>query len=71
MQRGHNRNAIFIEQRDYHYYLSTVEEWKRELGIEVYAWCLMTNHLRLILKPGVDVHSIGLLKKRLPARHAM
>lgn len=68
MQRGHNRNAVFVEQNDYCYYLSTLKKWKHELNIKVYAWCLMTNHVHLILDPGENVHSIGLLMKRLAAR---
>ena len=44
VQRGHNSNAVFIESYDYNYYLDTLNEWKQELDIEVFAWCLMTNH---------------------------
>ena len=68
VQRGHNRNAVFIESYDYNYYLDTLNEWKQELDIEVFAWCLMTNHVHLILNPGANAQSIGLLMKRLAAR---
>jgi putative transposase len=68
VQRGHNRNAVFIEPRDRDYYLATLKEWKQELDIEVYSWCLMTNHVHLILNPGANARSIGLLMKRLAAR---
>lgn len=68
VQRGHNRNAVFVEERDYRYYLDTLSEWKTLLGVAVYAWCLMTNHIHLVLNPGLDGNSIGLLMKRLAAR---
>lgn len=68
VQRGHNRKAVFVEPYDYQYYLDTLLEWKRELGIKVYAWCLMTNHVHLILDPGDDRLAIGLLMKRLAGR---
>lgn len=68
VQRGHNRKAVFVEPRDHHYYLATLKEWKQELEIEVYGWCLMTNHVHLILNPGANAQSIGLLMKRLAAR---
>ena len=68
VQRGHNRNAVFIENRDYQYYLDTLLEWKELLDIRVYAWCLMTNHVHLILRPSNDRQSIGLLMKRLAGR---
>ncbi len=33
VQRGHNRKAVFLEEYDYCYYLQTLAEWKRELGV--------------------------------------
>jgi putative transposase len=52
VQRGHNRATIFVEDSDYRYYLDTLLEWKSELGIKVYSYCLMTNHVHLIVEPG-------------------
>lgn len=68
VQRGHNRKPVFVEDCDYQYYLDTLQEWKVILGIQVYGWCLMTNHVHLILQPGEDRQSIGLLMKRLAGR---
>ena len=68
VQRGHNRNAVFVGDGDYCYYLDTLGNWARQLQVKVYAWCLMTNHVHLLLDPGDDVKSIGLLMKRLAGR---
>ena len=68
VQRGHNRNAVFIESTDYHYYLNTLQEWKQKLGIKIYSYCLMTNHVHLILDPCQNEHSIGKMMKRLAGR---
>ena len=68
VQRGHNRNAVFVDDGDYSYYFDTLREWIRILQVKVYAWCLMTNHVHLILDPGDDIKSIGLLMKRLAGR---
>ncbi|MDO7672918.1 MAG: transposase [Reinekea forsetii] len=68
VQRGHNKNAIFVENADYSYYLNTLVKWTRLLSVNVYAWCLMTNHVHLLLDPGDNVKSIGLLMKRLAGR---
>ena len=68
VQRGHNRNPVFIERDDYQYYLKTLWEWKEALGVKVYGWCLMTNHVHLILDPGDKPSSISDLMKRLAAR---
>jgi len=32
VQRGHNRNVVFVEDRDYQYYLESLVEWKAMLG---------------------------------------
>ena len=37
VQRGHNRNAVFVEDSDYHYYLDNLAELKMELVLEVIA----------------------------------
>jgi putative transposase len=68
VQRGHNRNAVFVDDCDYSYYLDTLGKWTRQLQVKVYAWCLMTNHVHLLLDPRDDIKSIGLLMKRLAGR---
>jgi hypothetical protein len=47
---GRNRNSVFVEERDYQYYLDNLAEWKEELGLKVYSYCLMTNHVHLIVE---------------------
>ncbi len=32
VQRGHNRNAVFLGDQDYQYYLENLREWKKELN---------------------------------------
>ena len=68
VQRGHNRKAVFVTPQDYRYYLKNLKEWKGELGIKFYAWCLMTNHIHIIVEPGNDPMTISLLMKRVNGR---
>ncbi|MCK4790981.1 MAG: transposase [Desulfobacteraceae bacterium] len=68
VQRGHNRQAVFVEDRDYQHYLDTLIEWKLVLGIKVYAYCLMTNHVHLVIDPGDEPDNLGILMKRLAGR---
>lgn len=68
VQRGHNRHAVFAEDADYEYYLETLGTWKAEYGILVYAYCLMTNHVHLLLQPPDKVALLGCLMKRLAGR---
>ncbi len=68
IQRGHNRNTVFAEERDYFYYLDNLAEWKSALDFKVYAFFLMTNHAHLVIDPGADPDNLGKLMKRVAGR---
>ena len=68
IQRGHNRQAVFASDDDYLYYLDNLREWKTELGCKLYAYCLMTNHVHLVIDPGDNPENLGLLMKRVAGR---
>lgn len=68
VQRGHNRQPVFVEDRDYEYYLSNLKEWKATLGLAVYSYCLMTNHVHLVVGANDELTSIPQLMKRLAGR---
>ena len=68
VQRGHNRQVVFAADEDYRRYLADLRELKDAFGVKVYAYCLMTNHVHLLLAPGDSVASLGQLMKALAAR---
>ena len=68
VQRGHDRNAVFIETADYEIYLANLIRWKSHYNVGVYAYCLMTNHVHLVLVPHSDGNDISGLMHRLAAR---
>ena len=68
VQRGHNRRAVFAEAADFEYYLATLAQFKAAYDVKVYGFCLMTNHVHLILGPGEAVAGLGQLMKRLAGR---
>ena len=68
IQRGHNRQVIFVEEEDYLYYLDALREWKEKLGCKIYAYCLMTNHVHLVIDPGEHAENLGLFMKRVAGR---
>lgn len=70
VQRGHNRKAVFVEPADYEYYLGNLVEWKTRFDVAVYAYCLMTNHVHLILAPRSDGDAISALMRHVSARQA-
>jgi putative transposase len=70
VQRGHNRKAIFVANEDYQYYLTNLREWKEALNIKLYAWCLMTNHIHLVVEPTDEAMDISILMKRINGRQS-
>tara|TARA_R110002074_G_C12401303_1_gene654175 strand:- start:166 stop:861 length:696 start_codon:yes stop_codon:yes gene_type:complete len=70
VQRGHNRKAVFLADQDYQYYLENLKEWKKALGVKLYAWCLMTNHIHIIAEPAEDAMSLSKLMKRVNGRQS-
>jgi putative transposase len=68
VQRGHNRQSVFVADDDYNYYLDNLVHFKEEFGCRIYAYCLMTNHVHLVVDPGADPESLSMLMKRLAGR---
>ena len=67
VQRGHNRQVVFASDEDFQFYLENLTKLKGELDVRLYAYCLMTNHVHLLLAPA-EAASLGLLLKALAAR---
>lgn len=68
VQRGHNRQVVFAQESDFSLYLENLRELKMECGIQVHAYCLMTNHVHLLLQPGEAIAELGRFMKALSAR---
>ena len=51
VQRGHNREACFFGEEDYHSYLHWLGEALTATGTQLHAFALMTNHVHLLLTP--------------------
>lgn len=68
VQRGHRRQPIFEKDCEYKSYLADLNEKRAELDIQVHAYCLMTNHVHLLLTPSKDIKSVGRLMKEVARR---
>jgi len=68
VQRGHNRQVVFAAVADYNYYLNTLATIKQVYDVKVFGFCLMTNHVHLIVQPGEKIAELGQLMKRLAGR---
>ena len=54
-QRGNRRQPVFFSDADYRTYLHLLHEQSLRWGLDVWAYCLMTNHVHLIVVPRQDV----------------
>ena len=50
-QRGNRRHVTFFNEADYAAYLDLMTEWCGRCGVAVWAYCLMPNHVHLIVVP--------------------
>ena len=46
--RGNRRQKTFFQDEDYRQYLNLMAEWCKRHNVEVWAYCLMPNHVHLI-----------------------
>jgi putative transposase len=51
IQRGNNRVACFRQDADYLVYLSNLRDLLAKHGCSLHAYCLMTNHVHLLMTP--------------------
>lgn len=68
IQRGNNRSACFYTEDDYHYYLDQLKLQSAEHGCAIHTYCLMTNHVHLLLTPE-RLDSASLMMKNLGQRY--
>ncbi|WP_053360782.1 transposase [Bacillus sp. FJAT-27251] len=57
MLRGINRQTIFEDDADKSKFLETLEKYKEISRFELYAYCLMDNHIHLLIKESGDTIS--------------
>jgi putative transposase len=51
VQRGNRRQPVFFSTADYKAYLHLMATWSRREHVEVWAYCLMSNHVHLVAAP--------------------
>ena len=54
IQRGNNRQLIFVTGADYQVLLGLLEENAKKFKVDVHAYVLMTNHFHLLATPQTD-----------------
>jgi len=63
MLRGINRQQIFEDEEDRQRFLDTLQNYKELCGYSIYGYCLMGNHIHILLKEGKE--DLTLVLKRV------
>lgn len=51
VQRGNNRQKVFFARATREKYLDLLKEYSQRWDVSILAYCLMTNHIHLLVKP--------------------
>ena len=68
-QRGTNGQRIFFADIDHKAYLQLLAATREEACVRILAWCLMTNHVHLVVIPEA-ADSLATLLRRVHGRYA-
>jgi len=69
IQRGNNKNSIFLKDDDCLFFLNTLLEAKIKYPCLVYSYCLMANHFHLLVEPKYDKNNVSMIVKFLGAKY--
>lgn len=69
VQRGNNRSACFVEDADRSFYLFHLGRALPRFQCSLHAYCLMTNHVHLLVTPQT-ADGCGLLMKQVGQLHS-
>ncbi len=67
-QRGVCLFDVFEDDTDREFYLKRLQKYCEELGVEIHAWCLMSNHTHLLLR--ADLEALSAMMRKLGSVYA-
>ncbi len=68
-QRGNRRGRVFFNDADRKAYLEWLENYASRHGVEILAYCLMSNHIHLVAEPA-NAEGLQRMLKPLHMRYA-
>jgi putative transposase len=51
INRGNNRQPVFESEGDFLAFLKAIADLKERKAFDLYGYCLMTNHIHLLIRP--------------------
>ena len=68
-QRGNRRDNVFFDNEGRQRYLEWLREYSRKHGLKILAYCLMTNHVHLVVVP-INRETLERVMRPLHMRYA-
>ena len=68
MERGIRRQEIFREETDYYIFIAILKNVMEKYGANLHAYCLMTNHIHLLLETYEE--KVGKIMQKLAGDYA-
>ena len=62
MLRGINRQQIFFDKDDNQYFIGLLKRFKESCGYQLYAYCLMGNHVHLLIREGDSASTAEIMR---------
>jgi len=69
IERGIGKQTIFESEDDYQHYLCKLEKYSRELDVMICAFCLMNNHVHILVRD--QNHRSSVMMKKLGISYSL
>lgn len=69
ISRGNNKNNIFLDDQDHLTYLDIIKEVNKKYNFKIAAYCLMKNHIHLLID--TQNESISIVMKKINYKYAI
>ncbi len=70
MLRGIDKRDLFLKESEYEKFIDYIQKARDKSEFTVYAYCLMTNHIHILLKTQTEAQDIGDIVRRITVGYA-
>ena len=70
MLRGIDKRDLFLKESDYQKFIDYIQKARDKSEFTVYAYCLMTNHIHILIKTQTETQDIGDIVRRITVGYA-
>lgn len=70
MLRGIDKRDLFLKDSDYQKFIEYIQKAREKSEFTIYAYCLMTNHIHILIKTQTETEDIGDVVRRITVGYA-